>query len=207
MNMSYFILLCSCVKNTYRWKKIQSEWLSNSCINYAFVTGIPTLANEYEWDPMSHVLRVRCEDNYEGLSFKIHIGVRAIKELFNPDGILKIDDDVRIDVQLLHDFLKGATHDYYGKINHFTGWSDHAAHKFKNGGAVYIPVQSAGGPVYFISKKAIDVLTKYMKPETMRYEDVCVAMTLHTHGILPVSVPCIYTDTNEPGCIGYHGSY
>jgi Galactosyltransferase len=190
--MSFFILLCTCGKNADRWEKIQSEWLSVSGIEYAFVVGNPTLANEYEWDSSSRVLRVRCEDDYEGLSFKIHCGIRAIKELFNPDGILKIDDDVWVDLDLLHAFLKNVEHDYYGKINYFT---------------VFIPVQSVGGPVYFISRRAIDILSTYMKPETMRYEDVCVAMTLHAHGILPVSVPHMYTDTNEPGCIGYHGSY
>lgn len=190
-------MLFSCVKNMNRWNNIKSEWLSNCGIEYAFVIGNPDLVEEYKWDPLKRILTLRCEDDYGGLSFKTHLGVKAIKNLFNPDGMFKIDDDMKVNTELLHTFLKDVPGDYCGRMNYHVGWSTHAAHRFKNGGAVYIPVQSIGGPLYYLSKKAIDVLCKYMKPETMRYEDVCVAMTLNSNDIHPTSVPNAYMLANE----------
>jgi hypothetical protein len=186
------------MKNMDRWDRIKSTWLSHCGIEYAFVVGNPSLNDEYEWDLYTRVLSVRCEDDYEGLSFKTHLGVRAIKDLFNPDGIFKIDDDMKVNINLLHKFSENIPGDYCGKMNYHVGWSDHAAHKFKNGGPVYIPVQSIGGPLYYLSKKSIDIICKYMEPANMRYEDVCVSMTLNSHGILPTSVPNAYMLLNEP---------
>ena len=101
------ILLLSCVQNSWKWPHIQENWLHPSKIPYVILVGNPNLPrSSYTYDASSHILQLGCADNYDEIVHKIAYGISAVVELFDPLYIFKIDDDVVINVQLLHTFMQ-----------------------------------------------------------------------------------------------------
>ena len=104
------ILLLSCVQNSWKWPHIQENWLHPSKIPYVILIGNPNIPRKsHIYDASSHVLQVGCADNYDELVYKIAYGISAIVERFDPCYLLKIDDDVVINVPLLHLFMQSNT--------------------------------------------------------------------------------------------------
>ena len=62
--------------------------------DYVIIVGDPSLSVQYMYDEYDSTLYLRCCDMYESLPEKIVVMSRAVKELFDPEYIVKMDDDV-----------------------------------------------------------------------------------------------------------------
>lgn len=226
------ILLLSCVQNSWKWKHIQDNWLNPSNIPYVILVGNPNIPrSSYKYDASSNILQIGCEDNYDEIVHKIAYGISAVVKLFDPLYILKIDDDVIINVPLLHAFMQSNitlfddvninNHRYENNDNILYGGfvvnitksrlCSFASDKYvfpKNKSPIKInPVVYCGGPIYYLKKPAINILSQVMDPDSMVYEDINVGNTLGNNGIHPVDLP-LYTndfvDFKQKKCIGWH---
>ena len=149
------------------------------------LNGNPDQDAEHVYNEDTHVVTLKCPDDYNGLPHKIKAGFRFIKDRFDPDFVFKIDDDMFVDIDKLLDSAKKLDCDYAGSMCYL-----------KNIGLY------AAGPLYYVSRKAIGLLQN-MKNECSSAEDVCVGNCLKT-----TNRRCfpLYTDSIEEGkiAIAYH---
>ena len=242
------IVLLSCIQNSWKWDHIRTHWLIPSKIPYVILVGNPNIPRtSYMYDASSHVLQVGCADNYDELVYKIMYGISAIVELFDPIYLFKIDDDVVINVPLLHRFMQSNSNlfnevedqdqltptnipqidstvasPYESSLNILYGGvkvditkryttPTNCHDKYicsKNKTPITISNMSyCGGPIYFLKKPAMNVLSQHMDPNLIVFEDVNVGKTLGENGIHPVDLP-LYTndfaDFTQNKCIGWH---
>ena len=97
------LMILSCIKNVEHIPYIKSSWLDNCPIPYVIVLGKPDINTEYTYNPINRIFTIKCEDNYDCLVHKVKVAVTCIMKEFNPDYIIKCDDDVYIDVDKLQD--------------------------------------------------------------------------------------------------------
>jgi len=172
--------------------------------------------------PSENILEIGCEDNYDDLVCKIAYGVDAIIQLFNPEFILKIDDDIIVDTIQLHKVLleiDGLNHEFNNSIvycgvnveikkqmttkfgiDKYTRTCNQEITKID-------PVSYCAGPLYYLGKEAMKILQKYMDPELIKFEDVNVGMTLNKYGIYPHSIPFYVNSEKEfmlDKSVGWH---
>lgn len=224
------ILLLSCVQNSWKWPHIQENWLHPSKIPYVILIGNPNIPRKsHIYDASSHILQLGCADNYDEIVHKISYGISAVVELFDPLYIFKIDDDVIINVPLLHTFMQSNPTLFddvdihhrmefggilYGGVVanvHKTNMCSFGCDKYtfpKNKTPIKIhPVVYCGGPIYYLKKPAMNILSQVMDPDSMVYEDMNVGKTLNSNGIQPANLP-LYTndfaDFTQNKCIGWH---
>jgi hypothetical protein len=99
------LLIVSCVKNAHRIEFIKNTWLNTINLPYVIVIG-NKLLDKYSYNDETKLLEVQCEDNYDELPHKIFYAICAIKELFNPNYIVKIDDDIIINISYFNKLLE-----------------------------------------------------------------------------------------------------
>jgi hypothetical protein len=114
---------------------------------------------EFIYDEESHVVTLKCPDDYVGLPHKIKAGFRFVKKRFDPEFVFKIDDDIFVDLDKLFEPLKTLGSDYAGVISHTNQ-------------VIYF-----GGPLYYVSRKSIDML-QVMDACYSDSEDICVGNCL-----------------------------
>jgi len=172
---------------------IKSSWLDNSPIPYVIVWGQTNIDSEYIYNPVNKTLIIKCEDDYDCLVHKVKTAITCIMKEFNPDYIIKCDDDVYVDTDKLQeyvDLMKENNIIYHGKpINMSKGnISYFGIHKYKQK-KNKMPycykenISYAYGPIYFLSKKACQVIIDHMDPEYCQFEDVNVGYTLKINNI------------------------
>lgn len=188
----------SCKKNENKHNHIRYMYYSMGVENYIIVIGDPTLQQMYIYDNESRVLTLKCEDSYEALPCKIVSMCKAVKDLFDPKYIVKVDDDVVLkDIS----FLRGCEYGglpYTTKIDTVHTWhmnkcSDTSKNVpfvvgdwIKRNGLVDVNEISyaCGGSTYVLGRKAIHILTTcFSLCETHMYEDMFVGYILYTNGI------------------------
>jgi len=168
---------------------------------YVIVVGDPSMERKsYTYDKDTCVLKLGCYDNYDELSHKIAFGINAIVELFNPEYIFKIDDDVVVNPDLFISSLdtlrvnQYCGYMLYKDCGYSSDWGIARYVKPENKLPAYIPQGShCTGPMYLLGKESISVLKLHMNPDSLKFEDVNVGATLAKHGIEAVRVN-MYTD-------------
>ena len=126
---------------------------------YVILNGNPEQTEESVYDEETHVVTLRCPDDYEGLPRKIKAGFRFVKDRFDPDFVFKIDDDMFVDVDKLFEAVESLECDYSGVVS-------------MSNTLLYF-----GGPLYYVSRKSIELLQD-MDAEYSTAEDVCVGNCL-----------------------------
>ena len=115
----------------------------------------------------TNVVELPCKDNYESLVFKVHEAIKWVSSNLEFDYILKTDDDIIFDSELilnLYDKILSNSVDYGG---HFVRpekmplWSYMHQHSCEDPILKCIPAVSpqlpyASGGAYFLSKKAVN---------------------------------------------------
>ena len=194
-------MLISCRANVGRWNRIREGWLDASGFPFVIIVGATNNIEEY--DESTHVLSVPCDDTYDALPVKVALALRAVRDRFHPEFVLKIDDDVVASPTILASLL-GHSHgipdhvQYGGCVVQINSMTNHGGSKFTSQKRTPIHVRATycGGPAYYLGAKALDILAAHMTSGVMndvRFEDVLVGLTLQRHGILPVSL-ALYTD-------------
>ena len=163
-----FILIISCKQNFKRIDIIKSVWLDFCKIPYKIVIGDNELDEDYIIK--DDYLYIKVDDDYKSLPLKIKKTFNIISTIYDPDCIIKIDDDVIIKLKYLYNYISTKKSDYEGNISSLYIYN--SIHR------IY-----CGGPCYFISKQAIKLLVNM--DIIHRAEDVCVGNTLFSHNIQP----------------------
>jgi hypothetical protein len=142
------------------------DWLKDlpTNIDYVIIRGNTELATEYEFQRETHQCVLRCSDTYAGLPEKIRAGFRFVYKEFNPDFIIKVDDDVVVNVPKLLEFIESNTGDYVGVATSCRGYA------------------YCGGPLYYLSALALRYM-KDMDITGLTEEDICVGRCANTHSI------------------------
>ena len=178
------LMICS-HRNSKTISKLQ--WVSKipSTRPYVILNGNPDQDEESIYNEETHVVTLKCPDDYAGLPQKIKAGFRFVKERFDPDFVFKIDDDMFVDLDKLLYSLKTLDCDYAGTICYSKGRELYAA-----------------GPLYYVSRKALELL-RNMDIHCSPAEDVCVGNCLKSTNRMCFP---LYTDKIEEGksAIAYH---
>ena len=151
---------------------------------YVILNGNPEQTEESIYNEDTHVVTLRCPDDYNGLPYKIKAGFRFVKQRFDPDFVFKIDDDMFVDVDKLFEAVESIDCDYAGVVS-------------LSNTLLYF-----GGPLYYVSRKSIDLLQN-MDIEYSTAEDVCVGNCLRFTTRKYVQ---LYTDDIKEGktAVAYH---
>lgn len=149
------------------------------------LNGNPDQEEDFIYDEETHVVTLKCPDDYIGLPHKIKAGFRFVKERFDPDFVFKIDDDMFVDLDKLFEVVDALHCDYAG----ITSYYDYIGIYF-------------GGPLYYVSRNSINML-QVMDTSYSNAEDVCVGNCLkHT---IRKYFPFYTDDINEGStAIAYH---
>ena len=212
------ILLLSCEANRSRRTRINDWWRKNCKLDSYWIIGDPSISSEFEMDKEQEEIKVKCEDGYDWLPHKVHLGIKALSQ-FDYDFILKVDDDVIINNDRLHDWLITIQEkqDYMGITQVCKEqWGVYDSPKFKrekNKGRFFARfAHYCAGPTYFLSKQAYSIVCEKMDPEYIKLEDISVGTTLTESNIIAVYAPLYtdsfqqYEDTNSK-FIAYHDAH
>ena len=211
------IFLLSCHHHKWKWPAIQQGWLKSCGLPYVIVVGNEQLPpKSHHYDPDSHVLELGCMDNYDGLVYKIAYGIDAIIERFNPDFVIKVDDDIILIPSRLRAVLAkidpvktiyaGNSIEITKSEISISGMDKYTLPENKQP-VVIEPVVYCGGPIYYLGKRAMEILQTDLIPQHIKFEDVNVGWTLNHHGIRPHNLP-FYTDYHpnfmKEGWVAWH---
>jgi len=162
-------------------------------LDYVIVRGDMNLQNDYSYNGGSHECILRCPDSYVGLPHKIKAGLQFVYRQFNPSFVVKIDDDMLVNIPKLVEYTQSTHADYAGHLTYN-----------------YSPDQGlstvyCGGPMYYLSSMAVKCLQD-MDSTVFSAEDACVGKHLIETCKIPVHNVHLYTNKLEQRdkYIAYH---
>lgn len=208
--MKILVTVLSCNKHEHLWSKITSKGIDNLII---FVGDSST--NVY--DPLTRVLRLKCNDKYEGLPEKMILMMEYViqSNIFSDiTHIIKIDDHDNVftkeNIKNLYNIKELKKYHYVGqKLNNKSvyPWEWHNGNnwhigkvsekcfwyeKYYSGG--YLPWLD-GGCSYVLSKEAMQCITSWYNSSNLEelrqseiFEDVMIGKILYHHDIFPKQV-------------------
>lgn len=162
-------------------------------VHVVVVTADAELAETERWDGAG--LTVRCSDVYDDLWLKVALGMRACTAKWKTARfVLKIDDDVVLNVPRFEQWVRTVAGDYVGMADHVVnGWSDWGRDKCareESKGRIHIEnVHFCHGPAVYFSLRAAALVAEAIPSRYCRLEDVHAGFTLQQAGILPVHNP------------------
>lgn len=170
-------------------------WIKDipSTVDYVVLRGDLNLQTETMYNARSHECVLRCPDTYLGLPHKIKAGLQFVYKQFNPSFVVKIDDDVVVNVPKLVAYTQTTQGHYSGNVTY-----NYSPGERLN--TVY-----CGGPMYYLSSTALKCLQD-MDSTVFSSEDACVGKHLIEKCKLPVHNTHLYTDVfdQKHNFIAYH---
>ena len=162
-------------------------------LDYVIVRGDINLQSDYSYKSESHECILRCPDTYVGLPHKIKAGLKFVYKQFNPSFVVKIDDDVLVNVPKLLEYTQSTQDDYAGNVTY--NYSPREG----------LSTLYCTGPIYYLSSTALKCLQD-MDSSVFNAEDACVGKHLIETCKLPVHNIQIYTDDfhQKNNFIAYH---
>jgi len=215
-NPEYIFLIYSCYKNIEKAKLVYNYLISNNfqqCCKYIYIIyGNPSRAefqenNQLE-DRKSYILEesfyivLNTPDDYYSLNQKTLCLFRVILELHPKlSGIFKCDDDVIPNINHLSKLIflsKFINVDYCGnKVDNKIEFM----YNFHGNSNYYVSfpvVRYCGGPLYYLSYKALETFKKINNMETVKLflaEDIMVGYHLNHSNIEPsTNINALYSD-------------
>lgn len=204
----YVYIIYSCFKNRDKSEllyalldKVVNEKTTNKLY---ILNGVPNLKHDHSIINDKHLL-VKCGDNYEDLCEKTIQLMKTISAAFpNIRGLFKIDDDIIPNITHLREFIDTIERndiDYSGRMievsQHYSrchyGKCSNTKHKIPKlcHGCKY-----ATGPLYYLSKKSIDVLSSVLNYDSYFFEDIMVSHILQQKGITVYNYVTYYDNMN-----------
>ena len=160
---------------------MKERWLNDVSIPYVIVLGDPDLDQEHVYDETTRVCILRCDDSYKGLTDKMPKVFKFIRNTFNPDFLVKIDDDVIVNLDRFNAFLKNVRQEYAGVLTVNT------LEKYSY----------CTGPIYYLGKRALSILAEHYLYAERHVEDYATAATLFEKGPIYPTYATLYTDNQR----------
>lgn len=199
-------MIVSCEINRHKQEAIRQTWLKEletANIEYVFIEGSPSIEN---FVLLGDRLFVACKDTYEYLSHKIHKSIRAIRDIYDPEYIFKIDDDCVCNVQKLLE-LDLKKYDYIGSniirgSNATYDWHKKSLSNKQLQNVLYKAKKDVrwfdGQGGYFLGRKAIDIIANMdLLIFAHMFEDYAVGRALHGKVTMPEFVSCHFTSIRD----------
>ena len=206
----YLFIIYSCKKNLENANMQYKYLLAKGLVGYKIfiIYGDDLGSSEFKISDKYLILNVA--DDYYSLNKKTIALLNVVNKLFpNIKGMLKCDDDIIPNINHLNNFIsseKIKTIEYCGyylnnKDNHTYFFN------YKPTMPTTLPiVQYCGGPLYYLSKKSINIFKNANDIIMHIAEDVMVGVTLNKFGIYPINNYPLYTDTFTDKSLSYHNS-
>lgn len=221
----YIFAIYTCQKNLEIANKMHALYFSNTQLlnslkmKVLIVYGDTTIGHQFLVKDDKYLV-LHCEDDYENLCSKSLRLFKAIHYLYpNALGCFKCDDDIMINMDSLIkniNIFKINNNDYSGtgmrsKENKNNNYQMNVKniHIAKN---INTPsVICCGGPLYYLSKKAISVVSSVVEDDYTQifYEDIMIGNILNKSRIFP-DKDCFYIIDNDktyPGKMSLYTDY
>lgn len=208
--MDYLFIIYSCQKNLLLAEQIYERIFGklHRCQVYIMYGGDMSLEEQYKIVDDKYIV-LKCLDDYDNLSDKTLVLLNTLAQHFPLiKGVFKCDDDVIVNIddinKIITDlFVHDNGLDYIGKpVIKTTEYIKQFPDKHPLLPAVY-----CGGPLYFLSRKALDCFLDTTNIIKNYYEDVMVGFHLNHNGIYPSnnSKHNLYSDfIKDSPKISYH---
>lgn len=195
----FFMAILSHKKSTHR--ESQRKYLLENNIEgkffiYYFI-GDPSLSEDYKVDEENNVVYLKVPDNYESLPQKTHGAIKFVYENFKNKvrGMIKTDDDIKIDLIKVYELLIGWGNTPYMGItteitdpNNFSSWHMGKCESEElNRTPFRVPVcKYCGGGGYYLNLDSIEKASSSGEIyKTMIFEDAATGFVLNSFGIYP----------------------
>lgn len=168
--VKYVMCILNCKKYDFKRRMQLDTWVPDipSDIFWFHLQGNLEL-KECTYDSEKHILTVPANDSYEGVARKMYLVYAYINKLMkrNPGiiGVIKLDDDVFISMHRLYKLVsENQDKDYFGNTLFHRGTTSYGFEEVENksilpvGGYQIENVQFCGGPGYYLSRKAIEII-------------------------------------------------
>ena len=207
---SYLFIIYSCKKNLENANKQYNYLLAKGLVGYKIfiIYGDDLGSREFRISDKYLILNVA--DDYYSLNKKTIALLNVVNKLFpNIKGMLKCDDDIIPNINHLNNFIsseKIKTIEYCG---YYLNNKAKCTYFFYNNPTMptTLPiVQYCGGPLYYLSKKSINIFKNTNDIIMHIAEDVMVGVTLNKFGIYPINDYPLYSDTFTDKRMSYHNS-
>lgn len=169
----YLMGIMTCKALLHKADEQYEKYLQN-IVNYPIIylkfIGDPNIETEYIYDKEQNLLTLKCEDDYLNLPHKVYCFLQAITQIFpNVTNVIKIDDDITIDLHRLYELIVKYEHmSYVGK---YFKCDECISYYLSNKNEVYslnpdfmqIPVyleanSYCSGGTYFLNKESINII-------------------------------------------------
>jgi len=185
-------MFISCEKRMGCYNRIMGMMTALDYGDFIIVKG----GTETNYNPLTQILTLDCNDYYEGLPEKV---LKAFKFVHDDarfskyTQFCKVDDDIRVNRLI----VPGVLTDYCGILYNYTvGNRRWHIGKCSTGSPFntmpytgkYVP-WCLGGNGYFVSRRSLDAIVNDTTYKSEIYEDLYVAKLLRVAGILPTHIP------------------
>lgn len=185
--MDYCLIILNCFKYDHKRKQQLDTWLKRSPIRLFFhIRGIPDQEKEYIINPASRIITVKTLDNYESLTKKTYLAIKAIRETFpHITHIIKTDDDEDCNLGKLTENLEIIKKYDYGGGYCVWLYEDRYSEYHYHSCSIKEPtiVKASNyfiGRFYFVSAYAADIiLSKKSEIWDLMFEDNAVGYALN----------------------------
>jgi hypothetical protein len=143
--MKLVVLIMSCRKyRETRQAAVRNTWLKHVSpdITYVFIEGVESLSFKYEYLPEENRLFVNCADTYTEAALKCKLAIEFISKEFNPDYLIKCDDDTYINYEKLNTLMPREV-EYIGSRRRLRR------------------IRYVDGGCYILSRKAVQLVADY----------------------------------------------
>lgn len=196
----YIFILYSCKKNLEKTDKTYDKIYDKIANTKVYIIyGEEEITEDHKIiDDKYIVLKVK--DDYDHLADKTVALLQTLNQAFPTlKGVFKCDDDVIVNINNINYLINSIVYksiDYCG--NNVVINKDYIT-KYQS-----YPCSYCGGPLYFLSKKALECFSKE-EPKMIYYEDMLVGYHLNKFNIFPAEKFEVYSDNiNASPKLSYH---
>jgi hypothetical protein len=200
MTEKFFIGIISHRKSTRREEQRKVwETHNNPNLIYYYFVGDPTIEKDYIVDEDSKTVTLKVHDNYESLSQKTRGILKFYLENFSDStkGILKTDDDIEVNPDLIYGMLSENSHkDYYGLmvdvVNYYEStyhWGKCESEYWNTTRAIVPQAKYCAGGGYYIRKEIAHLMQeRFDIYDSIIFEDVATGLTLNRLNVYPEDI-------------------
>ncbi len=200
MKEKFFIGIISHRKSTRREEQRKIwEMYNNPDLIYYYFVGDPDIEQDYLVDEDTKTVTLKVQDNYESLSKKTRGIVKFYLDNFSDStkGMLKTDDDIQVDPDLIYTMLSENSHkNYYGVmvdvVNYYEStyhWGKCESEYWNRTRAIVPQTKYCAGGGYYIRREIAQLMPeRFDIYGSIIFEDVATGLLLNRLDVYPEDI-------------------